>query len=64
MHMVHEREDNFTCGPIMPQGGIQVFLISNIFYKKEPNITFPTKITVLFYSIIPCVSFIVIGSEA
>ena len=22
--MVHEREDNITCGPIMPQGGIQV----------------------------------------
>ncbi len=22
--MVHEREDNVTCGPIMPQGGIQV----------------------------------------
>jgi hypothetical protein len=21
--MVHEREDNMTCGPIMPQGGIQ-----------------------------------------
>ena len=21
--MVHEREDNATCGPIMPQGGIQ-----------------------------------------
>jgi hypothetical protein len=21
--MVHEREDSFTCGPIMPQGGIQ-----------------------------------------
>ena len=21
--MVHEREDNRTCGPIMPQGGIQ-----------------------------------------
>ena len=21
--MVHEREDQFTCGPIMPQGGIQ-----------------------------------------
>ena len=24
--MVHEREDNITCGPIMPQGGIQVTL--------------------------------------
>lgn len=22
--MVHEREDHITCGPIMPQGGIQV----------------------------------------
>ncbi len=22
--MVHEREDSVTCGPIMPQGGIQV----------------------------------------
>ncbi len=22
--MVHEREDDITCGPIMPQGGIQV----------------------------------------
>lgn len=21
--MVHEREDNITCGPVMPQGGIQ-----------------------------------------
>ncbi|KAK9502124.1 hypothetical protein O3M35_012715 [Rhynocoris fuscipes] len=21
--MVHEREDSMTCGPIMPQGGIQ-----------------------------------------
>lgn len=24
--MVHEREDDITCGPIMPQGGIQVQL--------------------------------------
>lgn len=22
--MVHERQDDITCGPIMPQGGIQV----------------------------------------
>ena len=21
--MVHEREDSFTCGPVMPQGGVQ-----------------------------------------
>lgn len=21
--MVHEREDNVTCGPVMPQGGVQ-----------------------------------------
>lgn len=25
--MVHERQDDITCGPIMPQGGIQVILI-------------------------------------
>lgn len=23
LHMVHEREDSITCGPVMPQGGIQ-----------------------------------------
>ena len=22
--MIHERQENFTCGPVMPQGGIQV----------------------------------------
>lgn len=43
MHMVHEREDNFTCGPIMPQGGIQVFLILNIFFKKNLNTRFKKK---------------------
>lgn len=26
--MVHERQDDITCGPIMPQGGIQVGYIS------------------------------------
>jgi hypothetical protein len=62
--MVHEREDNFTCGPIMPQGGIQVFLIFNIFYKKELKYYISKKIAVLFYSIIACVRLIVIGSEA
>ena len=25
LHMVHEREDLLTCGPIMPQGGVQVW---------------------------------------
>ena len=23
LHMVHEREDKQTCGPVMPQGGLQ-----------------------------------------
>lgn len=23
--MIHEREDDITCGPVMPQGGIQVY---------------------------------------
>lgn len=23
LHMIHEREENFICGPIMPQGGLQ-----------------------------------------
>ena len=39
MHMVHEREDSVTCGPIMPQGGIQV---SNIFVTPQQL----TKMTV------------------
>lgn len=28
--MVHEREDQITCGPIMPQGGIQVTVESHV----------------------------------
>ena len=24
LHMVHEREDKQICGPVMPQGGLQV----------------------------------------
>jgi metabotropic X receptor len=27
--MIHERQDDITCGPVMPQGGIQVNLESN-----------------------------------
>ena len=23
LHMVHEREEALTCGPVMPQGGLQ-----------------------------------------
>ena len=23
LHMVHEREEGLTCGPVMPQGGLQ-----------------------------------------
>lgn len=30
--MVHSREDSVTCGPVMPQGGVQVFF--NISYLK------------------------------
>ena len=25
--MIHEREDDITCGPVMPQGGIQVIIL-------------------------------------
>ena len=27
LHMIHEREDSITCGPIMPQGGVQAMEI-------------------------------------
>lgn len=45
--MVHEREDTVTCGPIMPQGGIQaleamLYTLDQInFMSKQflPNIT-------------------------
>jgi hypothetical protein len=26
LHMIHEREDAIICGPVMPQGGLQVVL--------------------------------------
>lgn len=25
--MIHERQDDITCGPVMPQGGIQVIIL-------------------------------------
>lgn len=45
--MVHEREDSVTCGPIMPQGGIQaleamLYTLDRLNFAKEPllpNIT-------------------------
>ena len=36
--MIHERQDDITCGPVMPQGGIQVFSIHfRSFYKSLIN---------------------------
>lgn len=32
--MIHERQENFTCGPVMPQGGIQVQFRSRISFVK------------------------------
>lgn len=32
--MIHERQENFTCGPVMPQGGIQVQFRSIISFVK------------------------------
>lgn len=45
--MVHEREDTITCGPVMPQGGIQaleamLYALDRLNYGPEallPNIT-------------------------
>mgnify|MGYP000698722146 CR=1 FL=1 len=44
--MVHEREDTVTCGPIMPQGGIQALEtmlytldVLNSAADKIPNVT-------------------------
>ncbi|XP_060527714.1 metabotropic glutamate receptor 2-like isoform X2 [Cylas formicarius] len=45
--MVHEREDSVTCGPIMPQGGVQaveamLYTLDRLNYAKEkllPNIS-------------------------
>ncbi|KAH0814260.1 hypothetical protein GEV33_008532 [Tenebrio molitor] len=45
--MVHEREDTFTCGPVMPQGGIQaleamLYTLDRLNFGPEPllnNIT-------------------------
>ena len=35
--MIHEREDDITCGPVMPQGGIQVIIlfVSLLKYHKK-----------------------------
>jgi metabotropic X receptor len=39
--MIHERQENFTCGPVMPQGGIQVktnkLIIANLSYMQLFN---------------------------
>jgi metabotropic X receptor len=49
--MVHERQDNTTCGPIMPQGGIQA--LETMLYtldvlnkdpKMIPNVTIGARI--------------------
>lgn len=42
--MVHEREDTITCGPIMPQGGIQavetmLFTLDIINSNRRKNFT-------------------------
>ncbi|KAJ8920333.1 hypothetical protein NQ315_011995 [Exocentrus adspersus] len=39
--MVHEREDSVTCGPIMPQGGVQaleamLYTLDRLNYAKKP----------------------------
>lgn len=37
--MIHERQENFTCGPVMPQGGIQVgYNSSNNFVQLKKNV--------------------------
>ena len=37
--MVHERHDDITCGPIMPQGGIQVCSLFLLFHSGSHHIT-------------------------
>ncbi len=32
--MIHEREDDITCGPVMPQGGIQVIIFCLFPYQN------------------------------
>ena len=39
--MVHEREDSVTCGPVMPQGGIQaleamLYTLDRLNHASEP----------------------------
>ena len=56
LHMIHERNEALTCGPIMAQGGIQametmLFTIDHI--NKQPwwikNITLGKKSNSLYY---------------
>ncbi|XP_031349430.1 metabotropic glutamate receptor 2-like [Photinus pyralis] len=45
--MVHEREDSVTCGPIMPQGGIQALeaMLYTLDRLNEPKTSFLPNIT-------------------
>ena len=41
LHMIHERNARMTCGPIMPQGGVQVSVAQYIIVDYDLTTSSP-----------------------
>ena len=48
--MIHEREDDITCGPVMPQGGIQVIILFVSLLKYHKKCLNQLKFEKIFYN--------------